>query len=538
MKKILNCLLISAVVIGFSSCEKFLDVNTNPNSATTATAALVLPQAIVGTASISNTFSQSYSYPAGMFANVAGVGGYGATLTYAYTTSSFTGLWTSTLDNATDYKYVIDQNGTDATLAYSTSIARIMKAFAFARMVDQYNDIPYSKALLGTAALTPTYDKAEDVYKDLVKETTEAIAAITAAQASAATQAIASTADPLFKGDMDKWKRFANTLRLRLLIKMAGVPALTAYATPLFATTASVGYLTDDALVNPGYLKEAGRMNPVYGSLAASATNVRSQTSATTTKWMLAFYNGVKFNDVARGSVIFRAFPNTPANQLGDESAGAVAPIATYTAWFTGADFNTTALGVAKGPTQGAVIMLKAESDFLQAEAQARGYITSGDAGLAAFENGIKASYNYLYKNASDVATKTAADATTFLNDYKANNATSWNVNYTLAPLGTDYNQSILGRKIEAIITQKYIALANIQNDEAFNEYRRTAWPRVVTNGANPPTDTFASKSSVATTPDKIITRILYPQEEYNLNPSNVPTNISLYTSKIFWDVN
>ncbi|WP_316770735.1 SusD/RagB family nutrient-binding outer membrane lipoprotein [Pedobacter frigiditerrae] len=537
MKKILNCLLLSAV-IGLSSCEKYLDVNTNPNSATSTTAALVLPQAIVGSASITNTFSQNMSYPSGMFANVAGVGGYGATLTYAYSTSSFTGMWTSTYDNVTDYQYIITQNGTDASLVYSTSIARIMKAFGFARLVDQYNDVPYSDALKGTGSLLPKYDKAEDIYKDLVKETTEAIAAITAGQGSAATALIASSSDPMFKGDMDKWKRFANTLRLRLLIKMAGVPALTAYATPLFATTASVGYLTDDALVNPGYIKEAGRMNPTYGSLAASATDVRSQTSATTTKWAQAFYNGVKYSDNARGSVIYRAFPNTPSNQLGDETSTAVAPIATYTAWFTGTDFKTNALGVAKGPTQGQVVMLKAESDFLQAEAQARGYISAADNGMAAFENGIKASYNYLYKNASDATTKTAAEATAYLNDYKANNPNTWNVVYDLAPVAGDYNQNLVSRRVEAIITQKYIALSNINNDEIFNEYKRTGWPRVVTNGTQPATETFASRASVATTPDKIITRVLYPQEEYNLNPSNVPTGISLYTSKIFWDVN
>lgn len=533
MKKIINGLLIGAIAVGFSSCEKYLDVNSNPNSATSVTAELILPQAIVGSASVTNTFSQNLNFVSGSFANVGGVGGYGATLTQAFTTSSFNGMWTSSYDNLQDYKSILDANAGDATRVYSTSIARIMTAYGFARLVDQYNDVPYTDALKGRLALAPKYDKAADIYKALIKEIDESIAAITAGQAAPATaeiRVVASTADPLYKGDMNKWKRFANTLKLRMLVKMAGVQDLNTYATPLFGTLAAIGFIQDDALVNPGYLKEPGRQSPNFASLASNATNVRSQGQATTTKWMLTFYNGNKISDVGRGSVIFRSFPSTPSNQLGDETSAAVAAIATYTAWFTGADFNTPGLGVAKYSTQGQPIFLKAEADLLLAEAEARGYLASADFGATSFANGVKASYNYLYKNATDAPTKTAAEVNTWFTSYLTANPGNALVDYALAT-------NTLAR-VEAISTQKYIALANIMNDEAFNQYRRTGFPRTVTSGAASPTLTFASRSSVATSPDKIITRVLYPQQEYNLNPDNVPTGISLYTSKIFWDVN
>ena len=542
MKKIINCLLIGAIAIGFSSCEKYLDVNDNPNSPTSVTAELILPQAIVGSASVTNTFSQNLNFVSGSFANVGGVGGYGATLTQAYTTNSFNALWTSTYDNLQDYQTVISSNGADATRVYSTSIARIMKAYGFARLVDQYNDIPYSDALKGKLSLAPKYDKAEDVYKALITELDQSMAAITAGQAapaSAEIKVVAGSSDPLYKGDMNKWKKFANTLKLRMLVKMAGVPSLNAYAAPLFATLAATGFIDDDALVQPGYLKEPGRQSPNFASLASIATNVRSQGQATTTKWMLTFFNGNKINDPGRGSVIFRSFPSTPSNQLGDETSGAVAAIATYTAWFTGTNFDTPGLGVAKYSTQGQPIFLKAEADFLRAEAMVRNYLPGGTAGAAtAFETGVKASYNYLYKDASDKVTKTPAEVDAWLATYKAANPASWLVNFGLAVVAGDYNADPTARLIEAISTQKYIALSNTMNDEAFNEYRRTGWPRTVTSGAPSPTLTFASRTSVATSPDKIITRILYPQQEYNLNASNVPANINLYTSKIFWDVN
>src|SRR5690606_34825609 len=131
----------------------------------------------------------------------------------------------------------------------------------------------------------------------------------------------------MFKGDMDKWKRFANTLKLRLLIKMAGVTSLKAsFVDAQFAAmaTSTVGFLQDDALNNPGYFKEAGRQNPNYNYHAYSATEVRSQGQATATKWILTFYNGNKILDNARGTTIFRGFPATNANRLGDESSATV----------------------------------------------------------------------------------------------------------------------------------------------------------------------------------------------------------------------
>lgn len=528
MKKIFKYILLGAVVVGVSSCEKYLDINENPNSPTEATPGLVLPQALVGTAAITSNFNGTLADIGGQRANAGGFGGFGAVVTYEWTNGTFEGLWQSSYDNAQDYQYVIDNTEADASLAYSTSIARIMKSYAFARLVDQYNDVPYFEALKGNAVLTPKFDKGEDIYKDLISQLNIAMKAITDAQAVNTTSAVKADTDPMFKGNMNRWMQFANTLKLRLLLRVSAVPSMQALAATEFAAfNTAAGFLTDDAMVNPGYVKEAGRQSPQYNALAYLADGTtRSVTSRIPTKWIFAFYNGNKISDTGRGSVIYRAFPNTPINQLGDESAGVPQSPSVGTAWFTGTNSSTTTLGLAKGPTQGQPIILAAESYFLQAEAYTKGFL-SGDAALA-FNNGITASFRYLYKNASDVV-DASKDVAADVAAYKVANAGNFLVDFALA---TSNEQ-----KTEAIITQKYIALNMIHSDEAYNEFRRTGYPTIM-NGSLTPTATFASRQSSSSRPDKLPSRILYPQSEFNLNPTNVPTGINQFTSLIFWDLN
>ncbi|WP_026897489.1 SusD/RagB family nutrient-binding outer membrane lipoprotein [Daejeonella oryzae] len=533
MKKIFNYILLGAVLIGASSCEKYLDINENPNGFISATPDLVLPQAIVGSASLTNTFSNTLADVGGQRANGGGFGGFGDVVTYQWTNNNagYSALWTGTYDNVNDYQYVIRETSADPKLIYSTSIARIMKSMAFARLVDQFNDVPYSEALMGQKILTPKFDKAEDIYQDLVKQLDTAMIAITAAQAIASTPAaatvIVSSTDPLFGGNMTMWKQYANTLKLRLLIKMAGVPALQSVANQAFTNfNTSIGFINSDAIVNPVYVK-IDRPNPTYNSLGYLTTGAISVTSRIPTRWMYSFYNGTKLSDSYRGKAVYRSFPSTIINQLGDESAGVPAAPSTGTSWslLKNKDAIDT-VGITKGAAMGQPIMLAAESQFLQAEAYARGYL-AGDSKIA-FDNGIAASFTYLYKDASNKV-KTGFNVAADVAAYQTENALSYLVNYDLAVT--------LAQKIEAIITQKYIAFNMIQNDEAFNEFRRTGYPAIV-DGSIDPTRTFASKQSTSTRPDKLPSRILYPQTEYNLNPTNVPAGINQFTSRIFWDLN
>jgi len=543
MKKIIYFLLIGTFVTGMSSCKKFLDINENPNSATTTTPELVLPQAIAASATLANTFNINMADLGGQQANAGGFGGFGSVVTYEYTTASFTGLWSSTMDVNMDLKYVVDQTIEEPRLAFFASTARILKALNFARLVDQYNDIPYSEALQGSDNLTPAYDKAEDVYTDLVKELTESIEAIETAQAANAATAgvvssISAATDPLFGGDMNRWKRFANTIKLRLLIKMAGVPALQGYTTAQFASfNTAVGFLTEDALVNPGYSKEAGKQAPIFASRGRTVTDANTQTSRIPSLWMLGFYNGSILDDDARGSVIYYNYPATPANQLGDESS--TVPVSSGRDWYTGTN-TAGARGIAKWHTQAQPIMLAAESYFLQAEAFVRGYLAGGtSAASTALNDGIEASYRYLYLDANRVyqgttTPKAMREAYQAANLYEGLDPARIGQISHLVSLEYAANDT---ERIEGIITQKYIALNFVNNDEAYNEFRRTGFPKIV-NGASGPYQTFASTKSRSTREDKIVGRILYPNFEYAQNGANVPDGVTLFGSRIFWEIN
>lgn len=548
MKKILSYFIVGALAIGATSCNKFLDINKNPNQPTSTTPELVLPTAITATAGLNNNYSQSLGFVGGFYANVYGFGGYGVTVSLNYGTNDFAGPFQASYDNANDYQYILNATGGDAAKIYSNSIARIMKSFVFSKLVDNYNDVPYTEALQGASILTPKYDTGADIYQALVGELNTAIANITAGQAaSSTTTKILGASDPMFGGDMDRWKRFANSLKLRLLVKMRGVAATSGFATTQFASfDNTLGVLQEDAVVNPGYLKQGGRLAPVYASLGGNENDQRVATSILPTRYAYGFYNGNKLSDAGRGSVIYRLFPNTATNQLGQETlASTVVPPAGFTAFYTGVDYLTPGLGAVKGPAQGQPIMIVAEARLLRAEAYLKGYL-SGDA-KAEFEAGIAASFRYLYKNQTGIvdASKTTA-LTTAVADYKAANPVlsttasyAYLVNYdlTATPLSADYNKDVAARRLEAIITQKWIALNEISHDEAFAEYRRTGWPYNSANNATPVTS-MASIQSRSTSPDKLISRLPYAQSEYNLNSANVPQNVDIFTAKVFWDVN
>jgi hypothetical protein len=178
-----------------------------------------------------------------------------------------------------------------------------------------------------------------------------------------------------------------------------------------------------------------------------------------------------------------------------------------------------------KGPDMGEPLMLAAESYFLQAEAAVRGILTSVTA-KTAFNNGITASFTYLYKlpNGSVKSGYSASDSAAA---YIANNSSSPLVNFDQA--------STNEQKIEAIITQKYIANNFINSIENWNEYRRTGYPRSG-NPLTSPYESFASTQSASTSrPDRLPTRLQYPSSEFSYNPDNVPSGINVLTSLIFW---
>jgi hypothetical protein len=325
----------------------------------------------------------------------------------------------------------------------------------------------------------------------------------------------------MFGGDVDLWKQFANTLKLRLHVRANGKVDFSN------STYTDDGFLTEDALINPGFTRDNGRQNPKWDTWAFTSTGSDANKAWLPNSFVFSFYNGQKLTDPGRGAAVYYHFPSTGHNRLGIESNDLEkSPSGSF--WYPSDERTGTAAGnatgVLKGPEAGMPVITAAESYFLQAEAAVRGMV-NGDAATL-FNNGIAASFDYLYQLPNG---KVPVDSvlTKDLVAYKLENATSHLVNFALA---TTEEQ-----KIEAIITQKYIALNMVNSEEAWNEYRRTHYPAISSAAGATGTQTFASSVSESTRPDKLPTRILYPTSEGSYNTSNIPKGVSPFSSTVFW---
>lgn len=517
MKRIFKYIFGFSMLVSVYSCKKDLDINTNPNSVTAATVDLVLPNAIVATANSMSAYNSMGAQQVGYFANGGGVSGWGGIISYNWNTGDFAGLWATTYDILTDVQYVVTNSEGNAAYKEFNAAAKTLKAYNYALLVDTYNDIPYTEALQGDTKLQPKYDKATDIYKSLVDLLDQSIATFKATGTGVGSKLFV-TADPLFNGNLGKWAAFAQTLKLRLVLKGTGKVTFT-------NTTfdSAVGFLTEDAIVQPVYAKTDNKQNPMWNSWAysASGTAVGAASQYAPTAFVMTFYNGTKLADQARANVTYIAGTSTPTNQLGYQQSDAGRGQAP-SSWFRGT--SSTAyekIGILKGPDAGQPIMLAAESYFLQAEGNVKGLVT-GNAGTN-FDLGVNASFRYLYKDNTGAVSSgkdPVADATT----YRTTNTANPLANFTLAT--TD------AAKLEAIITQKYIAFNMLFGHEAWNEYRRTGYPKILAGTAK--NDTFVSIVSESTAADKLPTRIQYPANEFKYNAANVPA-INKYSSKIFW---
>jgi len=524
MKK-LSIISIAAFTLLFaSSCKKYMAINTNPNNATTATPEAILPQAIVGTAANLSSYNNYGAELVGYAANAGGYGGFGSNWTYDFGPNDYSGLWSSTYNTLQDFQAVITYSATDSTHSLYNAIARIMKAYNYQLLVDTYNNVPYSQALQGANDATPKYDDAKTIYPQLAAQLDSAIAIINGAASSQLVPTPGT--DPLFGGDMNLWVQFANTLKLRMILRASG--AVTFQNTNFDAA----GFLTTDAICNPGYAKVNGQQNPSWNYWVQNYAGTVGQRAWMPNTYAFAYYDGEKLLDTFRGPAIYYQFPNTPNNQLGVGTTAVPSAPSTTNAWYSGSTTSLgNATGVMKGYNMGQPVMLAAESYFLQAEAQLRGIITSSNVLDSNFYWGIKASFRYISELPDDKTLGTDWDGNplnpaTNMAQYIADNNTLYQVNFSLA--------TTPAQQLEAIITQKYIALNMINSQEAWNEYRRTGYP-VCSQFTTDATQSFASVLSQSSRPDHLPTRILYPASEYSYNAANVPSGISPYTSLIFW---
>jgi hypothetical protein len=509
MKKYISLIFLTLAVAG-SSCKKdFLNLQTNPNSPSVAAPSLLLSGALKTTAGIVN--GGGYTMYANWVNYLSWSTGYQANVAleqYSFTTSSYD-VFTPNYINISNYNAILSANAGP----YYSAIAKIMIAFDYEALVDNYNDVPYSQAETGTNNLTPAYDSGQTIYNDLVVQLDAAIKLIQGASASTVNP---GSADIMYGGNMNNWIKFANTLKLRIAVRQS-TNANNATANTAAAATASLGYIdaTSPAVVNPGYLNvdaNGGQESPLwinygFNQSGAAQTNNQQYQANSYLASTLGTLNDPRLIQIYSNIPSAVTATNVTGGTVTVQSGQAV--VATYFGASSPPQSNGSALsvskfgpGVLKSATMNAIVLSAAESLFLQAEANAKGIISTG-APATLYNSGIAASF------ADDLVPSAAAAAAT----YSAQSSVAYPTAGTFA------------QQQQAIITQKWIALAGYGSFEAFNELRRTGYPNVplsIYPGANAPNQ---------------VKRIFYPFVEYQTNSTNVPdaNSINKFTSKIFW---
>lgn len=511
MKKVIYT-VFTLLLVGSAGCsDDFFDINTNPNSPTeeSITSQLILPRALHATAA---RMATSYDFSAHWMGYWARSGTYGPTEaqeTYNITTGYQADEWTGWYDILKDVDLMEKKAITNKEPFYNAA-AKVIKSIGYMYLVDQYNNVPYTKAFDFEGNILPAYDKGQDIYADLLLQLDEAAKLMATVEFTdeirAAdilfgmnrTTATPSVSSPAFQELM--WLKLINTQRLKLIVRQSEVPGFNASGEIAKITAEGSGFLgtNQTASVQPGYAQVEGQQNPFYDAYEITVAKTTDQYNRAN-NYVL---NKLRSNNDIRYQYYFGKVATKTTKQPNDyygynfgEIIGNDEPKAANSSDVSGP-------GLAKSPTQPQWLFTSVESMFLQAEAIQRGWL-SGDA-KTAYEDAVKESFKWLG------VTDAVATATAALSEPYA----SWD-----APQNSN--------KINLIVMQKYLSLVGINNFEAWVDYRRLGVPMDLPLSLSP------NRGQ-----NKIPTRLLYPQVEYNFNPGNVAAEgtINAQTSKVFWD--
>lgn len=529
-KTIINISLLLSLLVTFTSCKKKLteyynnpEQSTSPSIPTLFTGMLnddrvrpaywnirtfLMPQAAVYSQTASfdnggNAYQQSDSYTGQYWADFYYPAGNGSGPMGVYRTMEKT---YSSLSP--------DQQANQEIFMQAAKIYLYERA---AKMIDAWGDIPFSQAgSLETysSIKDPKFDDAKTLYNTLISGLNDAATYFgNASSLPGNAKASFAKQDILLRGNLDMWRRYANSIRLRLLMRISFVDEATAKT----AVTAMLGNSSAYPLIDGG---NSPNYNPATSDvlLQPLSTYMNSPLNALT-EIDSYFAPDTMLNKIMlpandpRIPVMFDKFGKTVGGKWVENSTYRAMPI-TFTADQQANNYtdyaildSTTFLNNTKLP---GILMTASEVNFLKAEAYER-WGADADA-KAAFDIALQQSIAfYYYLNSiggGKVPYPSASDINTFVNSSTASFA------------GTS------AFKLSQIWRQKWLHFGFLQSDEAWSEYRRTKYPQLTfvpqtQNGyQNPPT------------------RLFYPSNEaaYNSNYSSVQAK-DTRTTKIFWDV-
>jgi hypothetical protein len=217
--RIKSYLILSAITLGItvSSCKKAmdLDINVNPNSPVSAPLDLLLTSAELTTPGIFNGVSTDALGYVGILANQGSDA-------FALNNNSYNGTWNSFYTGGMkDLQAILDRTASGQS-PHFRGAAFTLKAYFFGQFVDLFGDVPYSEAFgadAGSPIFEPKFDKDKEIYAKLIAMTDSATAEF------AKTSPIALKGDIYYANNITKWKKFANSVKLSLLVRSRKVDA-------------------------------------------------------------------------------------------------------------------------------------------------------------------------------------------------------------------------------------------------------------------------------------------------------------------------
>lgn len=487
-KKSLIGLCLLVLFSAESGCKKQLDINQNPNLPTLdqGNPSLVFPVAVLATAGkaggdlaiIGGMWSQ-YFTQSSLANQYTLIDSYNLPATNSYVNSSYSTMFTNGLKN---YQYVIDKSKASGDWNFFL-MGTVMKAYTTEILVDLYDQIPYFNALQGANDLNPKFDDGYAIYQDLLSSIDTALSK----DFTASTNSVPGAQDLVFNGNINQWKAFANTLELKMYLRMinahsdvakAGITALYNRAAAFLNVDASVANFTNaPGLDNPFFEQNQRQLN--------TTTNIKAST--TFVSWLeanndprIVYYFGLASpSSINQGDYT----NNTPTYQS--------APV-----------FKQT-------PTDPVEFISLPESYFLQAEADIRYF--GGLNAKSLYDQGVLAAFSQLGIDGSSLIASGGP--------------------YAYPAAGTD------NQKIEAIIVQKWASCAyGCHGIEAYFEKNRTGYPVsspvYSTDISYIPGQLVIAKNSVLP-PGQIPKRFVFPYNETSRN-TNAPAPV-VSSTKVWW---
>ena len=532
-KNIINKLIVAPLVMGFMSCTgNYMDINSNPYQPGDLT-----PDDYALGSAMSNLASTviSSDVNTAQFTDCllgGPLGGYFADSNagWSNTISNFnaTNDWTrvflisdriiSTLyGNLSTVKQVSENTNNPVPYA----IAQIIKVAAMSRVTDAYGPIPYSK-IGQDGKITIPYDTQEEVYNAFFKELDESIEVLTENRNAA----LVASADFVYSGNVQKWVKFANSLKLRLAIRIANVSPAKAKEMAESAVNHELGLIETNA--DNATWKYFGTIsNPLFVAVRYNEEASGGDTHPAAD--IICYMNG--YEDPRREKYFSKAqFSGDNALEyVGMRRGIAIPALSTVGLLYSGVNFVD---GMAT-PLQW---MNAAEVAFLKAEAVGVFGWNMGGSAKTFYEQGVRLSFEQWGVAGVDEYLV----GTTLPESYTDPNGGATSYSTQLSQLGVAWNDSASKEEMqERIIIQKWIANFHLGN-EAWADFRRTGFPHLIP----------AMESAVGNNSQGIrnltlgARRMSYPADEATNNPENYAKAVEMLggsdnmATRMWWDCN